>query len=179
MRKLLIVCGFALLTATCGKAQEKGSEVSGDYQYVRINPGGGAPTSNCQGGAGSFAGYLNRWVGVVGEFGGCKVTGLPAGASARQINYLGGPRIVLTNKGRLQPFAQALFGGARATASVSGLGSASTNAFAAALGGGADVQLTQSISFRAIQFDYFYTHFGGQGQNNLRLQSGIVFRFGR
>jgi opacity protein-like surface antigen len=179
MRKLLIVCGVALLAATCSKAQEKGYEVAGAYQYVRINPGGGASGSNCQGGAGSFAAYLNRWAGVVGDFGGCKITGLPAGVSGTELNYLFGPRAVLATKGRLQPFAQVLFGGARASATVSGVGSAANNAFAMTFGGGADVQLTQNVSFRAIQVEYFYTHFGGAGQNNVRLQSGIVWRFGR
>lgn len=178
MRKLLIVCGFALLAATCGKAQEKGYEVSGDFQYVRINPGGGAPSANCQGGAGSFAAYLNRWAAAVGEFGGCKVTGLPSGTSQNLMNYLGGAKVALTNRGRLTPFAQALFGGARTSLTETGQAYGSQNTFAMALGGGADVELTHSISFRAIQVDYFYTHFGGAKQNNMRLQSGIVFRFG-
>lgn len=178
MRKLLLLCGVALLAAAGSKAQEKGYEVAGAYQFVRINPGGGASGSNCHGGAGSFAAYLNNWAGLVGDFGGCKVTGMPSGTSASQINYLFGPRATLSNRGRLQPFAQVLFGGARGTASASGLGSVSQNAFAMSLGGGADVELTHSVSWRAIQVEYFYTRFGGAGQNNVRLQSGIVWRFG-
>jgi len=27
--------------------------------------------------------------------------------------------------------------------------------------------------------EYLYTHFGGANQNNLRIQSGLVWRFGR
>ena len=41
------------------------------------------------------------------------------------------------------------------------------------------VTLTRHVSLRAIQVDYLYTHFGGAGQNNLRIQSGLVWRFGR
>jgi len=108
------------------------------------------------------------------------MTGLPSGVSANQISYLFGPRIYFpTRQGRLFPFVQALFGGDRISGSVSGLGSSSDNAFAMAFGGGADITLSKHVSLRAAQFDYFYTHFGGQSQNNFRIQSGIAYRFGR
>ncbi len=180
MRKLLILCGFGLLLAFGAQAQDTpGLEVAGSYQYFRVNPGGGAPGSNCEGGAGSVAGYVNRWAGIVGEFSGCRVTGLPSGSSLHQFSYLFGPRIAFSSRGRVTPFVQGLFGGERATASVSGLGSDSENAFAFAFGGGADVSLTQHVSVRAIQFDYFGTHYAGATQNNFRLQTGLVWHFGR
>jgi outer membrane immunogenic protein len=180
MRKLLILFGLFLLVASSAKAQEgPGFEVSGNYQYVRFNPGNGVSGINCQGGSGSAAAYLNSRFGIVGEFGACKVTGLPAGATAHEMNYLFGPRVYFHTRGRVYPFVQGLFGGERFSAGVTGVGSGSTNAFATALGGGADVTLTRHVSLRAIQFDYLYTHFGGAGQNNLRIQSGIVWRFGR
>ena len=46
-------------------------------------------------------------------------------------------------------------------------------------GGGADFQLTRHVALRAIQVEYLYTHFSGARQNNMRLQSGLVYRFGR
>jgi outer membrane immunogenic protein len=180
MRKSMIVLGFILMAAGSARAQEgRGFEISGNYQYVRINPGGGASGINCQGGSGSGAAYLNTWLGVVGEFGACKVTGLPSGVSSHEMDYLFGPRAYFHAHGRVYPFVQALFGGERFSAGVTGVGSASSNAFAAALGGGADVTLTRHVSLRALQVDYLYTHFGGASQNNLRLQSGIVWRIGR
>ena len=180
MRKALILCGFMLMAAGAAKAQEaRGFEVAGTYQYVRINPGGGAPGANCQGGSGSFAAYLTARVGVVGDLGVCKVTGLPSGFSSNETNFLFGPRGYFPAHGRVSPYVQALFGGERASASVSGLGSASTTAFAMAFGGGADIAVSRHISFRAIQVDYLYTHFGGASQNNMRLQSGLVWRIGR
>jgi outer membrane immunogenic protein len=180
MRKLLILFGFILLASSSAKAQEgRGFEISGNYQYVRFNPGGGAPGINCQGGAGSGAAYFNARFGVVGEFGACKVTGLPSGATSHEMDYLFGPRVYFHTQGRVYPFVQALFGGERFSAGVTGVGSASSNAFATALGGGADVTLTRHVSLRALQVDYLYTHFGGASQNNIRLQSGIVWRFGR
>ena len=181
MRKLMIACGLLLLVSGFAKAQEtRGFEVSGTYQYVRFNPGDGASGVNCQGGSGSAGVYLSSRIGVIGEFGACKITGTPSGTSAHELNYLFGPRIYFpTNRGRVFPFVQALFGGERFSAGASGFGSASANAFAMAAGVGADVTLTRHVSLRAIQVDYLYTHFGGASQNNLRLQSGIVYRFGR
>jgi outer membrane immunogenic protein len=180
MRKLLILLVFALAVTASAKAQEnRGFEVSGNYQFVRFNPGGGASGVNCHGGSGSGAAYLNPWLGIVGEFGACKVTGLPSGATAHEMNYLFGPRAYFRAQGRVFPFVQALFGGERFSAGVSGVGSGSTSAFATALGGGADVTLTRHVSLRAVQFDYLYTHFSGASQNNFRLQSGIVWRIGR
>ena len=180
MRKSLIVLGFILMAVGSTRAQEgRGFEVSGNYQYVRFNPGSGASGINCQGGSGSGAAYLNASFGVVGEFGACKVTGLPSGATSHEMNYLFGPRAYFHAHGRVYPFVQALFGGERFSAGVTGVGSASSNAFATALGGGADVTLTRHVSLRALQVDYLYTHFGGASQNNFRLQSGIVWRIGR
>jgi opacity protein-like surface antigen len=180
MRKLFILFGFTLLASSLAQAQEtRGMEISGQYQYVRIYPGQGAPSASCQGAGGTFAANVNRWIGLVGDVGFCKVTGLPTGASAHDINYLFGPRFSYRNYGRLTPYAQVLFGGARATASVTGFPSTSVNSFAMTFGGGADVKLTPHLLFRAIQFEYLYTHFSGVKQNNLRIQSGLVYRFGR
>lgn len=81
--------------------------------------------------------------------------------------------------GRVFPFVQALFGAERLSAGVTGVGSGESNAFAMTAGGSADVTLTRHVSFRAIQVEYLYTHFGGASQNNFRLQSGLVWRFGR
>lgn len=180
MRKLLILLVLALAATGSAMAQEgRGFEIAGNYQYVRFNPGSGASGINCQGGSGTGAAYLNSWLGIVGEFGACKVTGLPSGASSHEMDYLFGPRAYLHPHGRVFPFVQALAGGERLTAGFTSVGSGSTNAFAMALGGGADITLTRHVSLRAVQVDYLYTHFGGTSQNNFRLQSGLVWRIGR
>jgi opacity protein-like surface antigen len=180
MRKSFILLAVLFLAAGSAKAQEgRGFEVSGNYQFVRFNPGGGASGINCQGGSGSAAAYFNAQFGVVGEFGACKVTGLPSGTSSHEMDYLFGPRVYFHPHGRVYPYVQTLLGGERFSAGVTGVGSASTNAFAMTAGGGADVTLTRHVSLRAIQVEYLYTHFGGASQNNVRLQSGIVWRIGR
>lgn len=181
MRKLLIAVGLFFIGAAAASAQEgRGFDVSGTYQFVRFNPGNGADGENCQGGSGSVGAYFSARIGVVGEFGGCKLTGLPSGFTAHELSYLFGPRVYFPmSRGRVFPFIQVLAGGDRFSGGVSGAGSSSSNAFAMAAGGGADVTLTKHVSLRAVQVDYLYTHFGGESQNNFRIQTGIVYRFGR
>ncbi|PYT68079.1 MAG: hypothetical protein DMG39_22160 [Acidobacteria bacterium] len=180
MRNFMIVCGLVLLGAVSVSAQEnRGVEVSGSYQYVRFNPGGGASGINCQGGSGSFGAYLTSRAGVIGEFGACRVTGMPSGSSAHEMNYLFGPRMYFHSNGRVFPFVQTLLGAERLSAAATGVGSLASNAFAWTAGGGADVTLTRHVSLRAIQVEYLYTRFGGASQNSMRVQSGIVWRFGR
>jgi opacity protein-like surface antigen len=89
---------------------------------------------------------------------------------------MGGPRATLRH-GRIQPYVQVLIGGARLDTSVQGLGNASTNSFAATVGGGVDLKVVHHFSVRLIQVDYLFTHFTGATQNNLRISSGLVFRF--
>src|SRR4030081_2594280 len=130
MRKLFILFGFALFATSIAQAQEtRGMEISGHYQYVRINPGQCAPAANCQGVGGPFAANVNRWLRLVGDFGGCKVTGMPTGTSSHEINYLFGPRLSYRNYGRVTPYAQVLFGGERLSASATGFPSTAGNSF--------------------------------------------------
>ena len=178
MRKLFILFGFMLFVAGTAKAQGQGFEVSGNYNFVRINPGGGASGSNCQGAAGTAALNLNNYLGVVGDFGGCRVTGLPSGTSSKEISYLFGPRLSYHSYGRFTPYAQFLFGGVHATASATGFPSVSDSSYGITMGGGADFAMTKHVAFRAFQFEYFRTHFGGVGQNNFRIQSALVYRWG-
>jgi peptidoglycan-associated lipoprotein len=51
-----------------------------------------------------------------------------------------------------------------------------------AAGGGMDFKLSKLISIRPIQAEYYLTKFPdglNNRQNNFRLSSGVVFRFGR
>src|SRR5258708_6878230 len=169
--KLLILGVFILAVVVLVRAQEyPKAEVFGGYQYIRLNPGG----TNCQGGGGSATGNVNNWLGVAGDFGYCKVTGLPSGTSAHALNYLFRPRGSYRASAPLTPFAHVLFGGQH----FGGSGGGSANSFAMALGGGADYKLTEHVALRLIQVEYLYTHFAGTRQNNARIESGIVYRWG-
>jgi opacity protein-like surface antigen len=173
MRKFFILLGLVLLAASSAMAQEAPKfEVAGTYQYIHL------PADNCQGFGGNAAVNVNRWLGIVGDFGFCKITGLPSGSSFHETNYLFGPRASFGHYGRMTPYAQFLLGGDHNSITVTGLQVTSTNTFAFTLGAGTDIRLTPHVSFRAIQLEYLYTHFGGTKQNNLRIQTGLVYRFG-
>src|ERR1019366_7319972 len=95
---------------------------------------------------------------------------------------------------RFTPFVQALFGGAYASSvTISGCsGSPSCtplgaeNAFAMTVGGGLDLKIHRHIAIRLFQAEYLMTRFADASttageritQNNVRLSTGIVFRFG-
>jgi opacity protein-like surface antigen len=169
---MFIVAGSAMAQET------PKAEIFGGYQYIRLNPGAGATGANCQGGAGSVTGNLNHWFGVVGDFGACKLTGLPSGTSAHLVNYLFGPKFTYRTHGRLTPYAQVLFGAQHFGGSIAGFGAGTDNSFAMTFGGGADFELTNHVSFRLVQAEYLYTSFGGTHQNNARISSGLVYRWG-
>lgn len=174
MRKFFILAVLMVFAAAPALAQEAPkAELFGGYEYLHFDGGG-----NCHGGGANLAYNVKDWLGGVADFGVCKVTGLPSGVSANAFNYLFGPRVSYRSYGSLTPFAQVLFGGERLGAGFSGVGSGSLNSFAMTLGGGADYKFTDHVSFRG-QVEYLYTHFSGSGQNNARIEAGIVYRWGR
>lgn len=171
MRNFFILVALILFVAAPALAQETPkAELFGGYEYLHLNPGG----TGCHGGGGNLAYNLNNWFGAVGDFAVCKETGLPSGISAHDVNYLFGPRVSYRSHSSLTPFAQALFGGQHAAG-----GGLAFDSFAMTLGGGADYRFTDHVSFRLIQVEYLYTHFGGVRQNSARIEAGIVYRWGR
>jgi len=154
------------------------------------------------GGSASVAFNLNRYLGLVADIGGyndnaVQLTGtgvnqpLDTYASGTVYSFLGGPRLSFRNYSRFTPFAQAFFGGVYAGAvTVSNCsGSACTvlpsqKTLSMTAGGGLDIRLVHHISLRAVQAEYMMTRFGAlttgasTSQNDLRLSTGLVFRFG-
>lgn len=198
MRRWVLLCGAMLLFAAGASAQEETPkfEAFGGYSYVRANLGDGIPGINLNGGSGSFSYNPTEWFGVVADVGGYHV-GTIDGVSVdgNVITYLFGPKITY-RKGRWTPFAQALFGGAHASGSVSssplvitgavvrpqgpgipGFTFGTADAFAMAIGGGIDVNATGHIGFRLVQAEYLMTRFSSQTQNNARVSAGVVFRW--
>jgi len=158
------------------------------------------------GGSASVAFNLNRYLGIVGDFGGyddsqLQLTGtgvnqpLVVKSSGTAYTYLLGPRLSYRNQSRFTPFAQVLAGGIHASAvtvdNCAGAGCTLLpvqNSFALTGGGGLDIRLTHHISIRAVQAEYMLTRFPGvangvstgvsASQNDLRLSSGLLFAFG-
>lgn len=154
------------------------------------------------GGSTSLAFNLNRYLGIVGDFGGYKASELDltgaganparlANASGTAFTYMAGPRLSYRRYERFTPFAQALFGGVHASeVTLSGCtGPLCTplpteNAFALAAGGGLDLKVHNHIAVRLVQAEYFMTRFADlttgnrQMQNDIRLSTGVVLGFG-
>lgn len=184
MRKAWCLFGLVLLLAVSAAAQDNPkADVFLGYSYVRANPGStsGIPGFNLNGGSANVAFNATPTFGVVADFGGYHVGnigGVPA--SGAIYSYLFGPRISFRGD-RVTPFAQALFGGAHATAGAAGT-SATANTFAMALGGGLDVKATEHVAVRLVQAEYLMTRFdvtgtGRTNQNNARISAGIIFRW--
>lgn len=156
------------------------------------------------GGGTSIAYNLNRYVGLVADFGGYdnnRLTLFTPTASqtfhsdGSAYTYLFGPRFSYRRYERFTPFAQALFGGAHASSvTISGCTGTPTctplgsdNAFATVLGAGIDIKISRHVALRLIDADFLLTHFRNPistdglergWQKNVRLSTGIVFRFG-
>lgn len=157
-------------------------EVSGAYSYIRANPANSNGGFNLNGGSASLSYNFTSRYAAVGEFGAGQFSGLPSGLSSTMYTYLFGPRLSLRKSSRVTPFAQALLGGGRLTASSSGV-NAGENGFAMALGAGVDIGLHSHFAIRLIEADYLLTRFASVAgasatQNNARVSAGFIFRFG-
>ncbi len=169
---LLMISVFALSV----QAQTPQAEVFGGYSFFRLNPGQGASGENVPAGwHASVAGNINEWFGIAGDFSGHYKDIMGVDTSAHSFTF--GPRITSRGDENFQPFAHAQFGAARISASALGI-SVSDTVFAMNLGGGVDIKAGDRFSWRAAQFDYVLTRFGGESQNNFRFSTGIVIRFG-
>jgi len=100
---------------------------------------------------------------------------------------MGGPKLTYRSSKSVAPFAHFLIGAARASTGAFGY-SVSDTALATVIGGGIDINLSESLAIRAVQADYLMTRFhtGPQiffsglddRQNNFRFSAGIVFKLG-
>jgi len=180
MRKLSVGTIVVLLLGLCvtpAQAQDTPqAEVFGGYSFLRVNPGGSSSGENVPGGwHASVAGNFNRWFGLAGDFSGhYKSIG---GINTNAHLFTFGPRFTARTNETFQPFAHVQVGGARLGAGFGGFGVSDTS-FAAVAGGGVDVKISDRVAWRAGQFDYVLTRFGGSEQHNFSFSTGVVFRLG-
>ena len=161
-------------------------EVAGGYSYINFNPGDPFESFNNQGATGSFAYNATRWLGLTAELGGYNFSRNvnPSSVNGSWVTYLFGPRLNWRRFDRFVPFAEFLVGGSHAGVEVTGDAGGDKSAFALAAGGGVDVVLSKNLAWRFAQIDYLMTNFTGaflganSRQNNLRLGSGLVYRWG-
>lgn len=165
--KLTLMAGFALLCSLSARAQNQ-VEVFGGYSYMHVDD---SPSLNTNGWEISGQYKFNDWLGGVADFDGHY--GTAQGFHRSTHAFLFGPQISWPT--RVSPFAHLLIGGAHAN-----WGGVGDTSFAMALGAGIDSRIVSSapgIAWRIIQFDYIPTYFFGHTQNNVRITTGIVFRF--
>ena len=158
--------GLMLFFSIPSRAQSVDASLS--YSYFRLGNSGGI---NQNGVSGSVAYNLNRFLGIVGDFGGYHAS--PFGVSENTYTYLFGPRLTLRNPTKVNPFAQALLGGSRITV---GAGGGSSNQFAYSIGGGVDIGLLPHLALRP-QVDYVGLATPGQQTNCTRVSVGFVVHF--
>jgi len=186
LRVVVSLLGLASLFAVAAQAQEerKTIDVFAGYSYVRDNPATPQASSfSLNGGSASVAYNVNSWLSGVADLGAYHNTNiLGSGGSDTLSTYLFGPRVSYRHFGRMTPFGQVLFGVAHTGRALLNTTS-SQNAFAMTVGGGIDYRLNSRFSIRPAEVDYLLTRFneftdpGAQSQNNLRVSTGIVFRF--
>lgn len=172
MRKyigLVLLLGFFSLAALAQESAPR-TEFFGGYQYTRFDGG-----TNANGWNTSLTGNINHWFGVTGDFSGAYTT--QSGVSFHNYTYTFGPVVSLRQNEKFTPFAHFLAGGYHASAAFSGL-SAADSGFAMMFGGGVDVNASQHLAFRAVQFDWLSLHGNGSSSNNnMRISTGILFRY--
>jgi hypothetical protein len=178
MRKAGFIISALLLFAGVANAQVPTSgNVFFGYSFYNTDL---SPTnrSSLNGWEGSLEGKIIPWVGIVADFGGYYGSGvavcIPGGCSnltAHEESFLFGPRVSMSF-GKIRPFAEALFGGSH----INTNGAGADTSFATALGGGIDYKIIRPIALR-VQGDYVQTRFFAATQNNVRVSTGIVFRF--
>jgi opacity protein-like surface antigen len=141
--------------------------------------------ANTNGWEASLEGKVAPFIGLVADFDGhygsqsfsgtvCGLSCSPVAFSANvtEQNFIFGPRVSFS-VGKFRPFAEALFGAAHVNVN-NGVGS--DTSFATAIGGGLDYKIIRPVAWR-FQGDYVQTRFFGTTQNNVRISTGIVFRF--
>jgi hypothetical protein len=183
LKAVVSLLAFLTICGVSARAQENPKiDIFAGYSYVRDNPStAGISNFNLNGGSANIAYNATRWLSGVADFGGYTNGNFRNTSGGTLSTYLFGPRVNFRKFSRVTPFGQALFGVAHVTAGTSfAIGSA--NAFASAFGGGVDVSVSHHWTVRPVQVDYLLTRFNEgtgntQNENNLRVSTGVVFRF--
>ncbi len=166
-------------------------ELAGMFMYINFCPCSFRSFNNL-GATGSFAYNVNHWLGLTGEVGAYNYsrdvyflngsTYALQELKGNQESFLFGPRLNYRHFDHFVPFAEFLVGAARADTHLTG--NQAQTSFALAAGGGVDVVLTKNFAWRFFQADYYMTNFTGPfvspngHQNNFRIGSGVVLRWG-
>jgi hypothetical protein len=193
-RTLFCVLAVFLVTTKASAQYDRAAEVFGGYSYLLIEPAETAEnneTFGLPGWSAALTGYATPWLGFaadVGEHRGTVSASILSDSvrlDVSQWNYLFGPQIRVLRTQRFAASFRVLVGASRADANLSAVIagnetpalSVKQTKLAAVVGPVFDVNITPRIAWR-FQPDLFVTTFAGEEQRNVRISTGIVFRFG-
>ena len=194
MHKMALGLALAMVSSVTAAAQTGAGavstprlEIGAGYSFLRTATV--VRGFNMHGGNASVAVNLNRWMGIVGDFGYHTTDFIPpTGFKLNVASYTFGPRIALHRGDHVNVFAHSLAGVGHASGSLYTAGftqgtapPSSQNSFALVTGAGVDLNVTPRWAIRAVQADWLFTTFpngASDRQHNLRLTFGMVFRFG-
>jgi opacity protein-like surface antigen len=207
-----VLAAVALLSVVAVAQEVPKVELAGGYSYLNFHPGTSIITSqNFNGGGGAAVFNFSNWFGIKADFMGYAVgtgwtkklidLGYPVtgSASGNLFTYMFGPQIK-KHSGKLQPFAEGLFGAGHSNGYASVLrclggndstscnlrsGNGNNNAFAMEWGGGLDWAVSPKVQIRPVEVDYLFTNFSSNhiakvanSQNSFKYFAGVNFTFG-
>jgi Outer membrane protein beta-barrel domain len=207
-----LMLGAILLLGVGAWAQEfPRAEVGLNYSYARYAPSASySKGHSLNGGGGSVVFNWNEYLGIRADLQGygSNTTGfnIPANATfpsglqgnvqGNLFTYLFGPQLKVRAH-KVEPFGSLLFGGAHTNVYgnafktlcqpiVGGCGitkAPTAEAFAMSFGGGIDIPINKTVSFRPAEISYLLTRFSNpltktNNQNNFRYSVGINFNLG-
>ena len=188
MKKLVLVALFLLGFSMMAVAQDAPKvEIFGGYSLVMLDTEtmsgeGAAGDLNLNGWNASVSLNGTKWLGFLADFGGYygNQGDNLENADVTIYSIMFGPKAAI-RIGAVTPFIQALFGYARVTADSEDTQVFRENDFAMSFGGGLDVNLSDRISIRPAQVEYFTIKAGSTGDfaDHFRFSTGVVFKLGK
>jgi len=174
MKRVTLVAVFLLFVAAIATAAEDAPKVElfGGYSFLHCNPGIDA-NCNLNGWTASAAFKVNNSFGFVADFGGDYGTVKYNDMSVH--SFLFGPKVAV-RKGKVTPFAQALFGVSQTRSDAY---AAAYSDFAMALGGGLDINAGEKVAIRIAQVEYIATQENAVLYNHFRYSAGVVLKLGK
>jgi outer membrane immunogenic protein len=157
-------------------------EVGFNYTFIHAN----APPASCgsfsmNGGGGTLVVNAPRGLSLVADLSGAHANQVDGSNQNITIfDYLFGLRYSYRAVHRFTPYVEALVGGSKEVSNYTYV--ADVNAFAVSGGGGISTVINRRFAWNIVEADYVYSRLPNAintHQNNLRVTSGITFRFGQ
>ena len=163
------------------KGQVPAMEIGLGYTFLHANaPPGQCGCFSLNGGSLTWVVNMPRGFSIVGDFTGAhasKVNGTDQNIGL--FDFVFGPRYTL-RKHRYQPYVEGLVGGSDELSNYAYV--SNVTALAVQAGVGLNTTLNRYIAFNIFEADYIYSQLpngvNDNYQNDLRIRTGIVFRFG-